>query len=147
MKILSIILPALLLVFSCSKSPDFPTYNNMDVTSAFVLDNAIIIQKGDCAGDQNEGNYICFVRVTEDSRCPEGVVCIWQGNARAEFRYSGSGNEPVVFGLNTYAGFTTDTIIGDYKFTLKNVTPYPSVTRIFEPGGYKAQIEIQKVSR
>ena len=31
---------------------------------------------------------ISFERVAEDSRCPEGVVCVWAGNARLSLRLS-----------------------------------------------------------
>jgi hypothetical protein len=41
-------------------------------------------------------------------------------------------------------GFTNDTIIGGYKFTLKNLTPYPSIKNTILPKAYKAEIDIEK---
>lgn len=66
--------------FSCEKSNTFPKYQNMDVTSGFVLNNAIILSQGDCAGDELTHTYVCFVSVPADSRCPEEAECIWMGN-------------------------------------------------------------------
>ena len=44
---------------------------------------------------------------------------------KAKFKFTKPDENPVFFNLNTYLGFTNDTIIGGYKFTLKNLTPYP----------------------
>ena len=143
MKKLIIIVTIGVFIFSCEKSNNFPKFENMDVTTGFLLDNAIIISEGDCAGDFETNRYICLVSVLNDSRCPEGVQCIWQGNAEAKFKFSKYDENPVFFNLNTYPGFTNDTIIGGYKFTLKNLTPYPSVINtISKP--YKAEIDIEK---
>lgn len=147
MKRLSTVLPLFLLILSCSKSPVYPRYDNMDVTSPFVTDNEIILEQGNCAGDSQSGSYVCFIKVTGDSRCPEGALCIWMGNASAEFKFTGSGSSPVTFSLNTNPQFTTDTIIGSYRFALKDLTPYPSVMRPFPPSAYKAQIEISMITR
>lgn len=146
MKKLIIIASLSAFIFSCEKTSNFPTYENMDVTSEFVLNNAIIISEGDCAGDLQAQTYICFESIVGDSRCPEGVQCIWQGNAEAKFKFVKTDETPVFFSLNTYPAFTTDTIIGEYKFTLKAVTPYPNIKNIVLPRAYKAEIEIEKVT-
>jgi hypothetical protein len=147
MRKLIIILTIVTFIFSCEKSNNIPTLDNMDITSGFVLDNAIIIAVGDCAGDARTDTYICFDSVPSDSRCPEGVVCFWQGNGEARFKFVKSKAEPVFFNLNTYLGFTNDTIIGGYKFTLKSLKPYPSIRNIILPKSYKAEIEIEKAAK
>jgi hypothetical protein len=134
-------------IFSCEKTNNFPTYDNMDVTTGFVLNNAVIIAEGDCAGDLQTLTYVCFESVLSDSRCPEGVQCFWQGNAQARFKFTRSNSDPLYFNLNTYAGYTTDTIIGGYKFTLREVTPYPNIKNMILPRNYKAEIEIEKETK
>ena len=37
-----------------------------------------------------EGISIVFVEVLEDSRCPTGVVCVWEGQARVKVMVSGT---------------------------------------------------------
>ena len=147
MRKLIILFVAVTFMFSCEKSNNIPTFDNMDVTTDFVLDNAIIISEGDCAGDNQTNTYVCFDSVLNDSRCPEGVQCFWQGNAQARFKFIKSDEDPVFFNLNTYGGFTNDTIIGGYKFTLKSLDPYPSIKNIILPKAYKAEIEIEKESK
>ena len=88
MKKILIIVIKISFIVSCEKSNNFPTYDNMDVTTGFVLNNAIIISEGDCAGDFETNTYICLVSVLNDSRCPEGVQCFWQGNAEAKFKFT-----------------------------------------------------------
>lgn len=133
--------------FSCEKSNTFPKYQNMDVTSGFVLNNAIILSQGDCAGDELTHTYVCFVSVPADSRCPEEAECIWMGNGVARFRYVSSGDESTFFNLNTNNQFTTDTIIGGYKFTLKALNPYPTLKNIIWPRHYNVEIEIEKENK
>jgi hypothetical protein len=147
MKKLIIIATVAAFIFSCEHSINYPTYQNMDVTSEFVLNNAIIISEGDCAGDLQNHTYICFVSVLSDSRCPQGVECFWQGNGQTRFKFVKAGEEPVFFNLNTYTGFTNDTIINGYKFTLKSLKPYPDIKKVILPKAYKAEIEIEKESK
>ena len=147
MKNLIIIVAVTAFIFSCQKTTDYPTFQNMDVTGTFVLDNSIIISQGDCAGDMQTKTYICLDSVQNDSRCPRGVQCIWEGNAEARFKFVKSDDAPVFFSLNTFHGFTNDTIIGGYKFTLKAITPYPGSIEILTPRVYKAEILIEKENR
>jgi hypothetical protein len=144
MRKLTTIFTLLALIFSCQKGINFPLFGNMDVTSDFVLNNSIILAEKDCAGDAATHTYICFESVLNDSRCPEGAECFWAGNAQVKFRFVKADDDPVFFNLNTNTGFTTDTIVGGYKFTLKALNPYPSLKDTSLPKAYKAEIEIEK---
>jgi hypothetical protein len=147
MRKLIAIFALLILLFSCQKGINPPLPDNMDVTSEFVLNNSIILSEKDCAGDAATHTYVCFESVSGDSRCPEGAQCIWAGNAQAKFRFVKNNDNPVFFNLNTNMSFTNDTIVGGYKFTLKALNPYPSLTDINLPKAYKAEIEIEKAAR
>lgn len=135
------------LMFSCEKGSNISTYDNMDVTSDFVLNNSVIIASGDCAGDVKTHTYICFDSVVGDSRCPQGAECIWAGNAEVKFKFASANHQTQYFSLNTLPSFTNDTIISGYKFTLTELKPYPSVNKVILPGDYKAEIKIEKVVR
>jgi hypothetical protein len=147
MRKLVLIFATAALIFSCQKSSNFPVVENMEVTSAFVLNNSIIIAQGNCAGDSRTHTYICFDSVVGDSRCPRGVECIWEGNGEARFKFMQSDDAPLFFNLNTHLGFTNDTIVGGYKFTLKALNPYPSIQDVISQKVYSAEIEIEKESR
>jgi hypothetical protein len=142
-----IIFAAVALLFSCEKGSNIQTFDNMDITSDFVLNNSVIIASGDCAGDSKTHTYICFDSVVGDSRCPLGVECIWAGNAEVRFKFSEADQKPKFFNLNTLGSFTTDTIINGYKFTLVSLNPYPAINKVILPGDYKAEIRIEKEAR
>jgi hypothetical protein len=144
MRNLIVALAVLTFMLSCQKGIKFPLYDNMEVTSEFVLNNSIILSEKDCAGDAASHTYVCFESVLGDSRCPEGAQCIWAGNAQVRFRFVKNNDNPLFFNLNTNPGFNRDTIIGGYKFTLKALNPYPSLKDVNLPKAYKAEIEIEK---
>lgn len=71
-----------------------------------------------------DSNYELCLDSISDSRCPEDVVCVWQGNAAVYFSLK-SINEKTKFTLNTFGGFQTDTILKGFQFSLIDVLPYP----------------------
>lgn len=44
---------------------------------------------------------VTLARVAEDSRCPEGVQCVWQGNVRLALRLTSPGFRSRAVSLNT----------------------------------------------
>ncbi len=131
-------------LFSCEKTGNIPVFDNMDVTSGFVLNNSIILGLKECAGDMQSHTFICLDSITGDSRCPEGVECIWAGNAQARFKFTDKNSGPVFFNLNTNPSFTKDTVVGGYKFSLVAIYPYPGSNDIILNRKYRAEIEIEK---
>ncbi len=81
--------------------------------------------------------------ITEESRCPLGGECIWAGNARAKFNLTEAGNNHQ-FTLNTNTAFGSDTIIGEIRYKLINLLPYPSVNNTFQYSSYYAVIAVSK---
>jgi len=59
-----------------------------------------------------------------DSRCPIGVECYWEGTASVEFHLT-TKNSQYDFTLDTHPNFTNDTIIENMKYQLIDVVPYP----------------------
>jgi len=83
---------------------------------------------------------IHFDRVTEDSRCPFGVVCVWAGNARIELTVS-DGVDAEVLGLNTDTPPTQDDF-GGYTIRLDQLDPYPLAGRPTRPNSYVAKLAV-----
>lgn len=48
-----------------------------------------------------DGLRVEFVGVTEDSRCPVDVTCVWQGNAKVMLQVKGRGMRSRTLRLNT----------------------------------------------
>lgn len=73
---------ALLLVSGCASVPD-------DEQSGWArarLDEEFTLALGDSISLDGTLYSIVFERVVEDSRCAQGMTCIWEGNARIELR-------------------------------------------------------------
>lgn len=85
-----------------------------------------------------EGINIQFNDVLVDSRCPEGVTCVWAGNAEIIIQLNDTeGN------LNTYE--TPKQIqISEYKIQLLSLNPYPKENVKLEDKDYSAKLLISK---
>jgi len=61
-----------------------------------------------------------------DSRCPIGMRCIWEGNASVQFHLT-TKNGAYSFTLDTHQGqaFKRDTVIEGLRYQLVDVFPYP----------------------
>jgi hypothetical protein len=67
---------------------------------------------------------IMFVAVREDSRCPEGVQCVWAGNARVALKLSGAGAKTAVVELNTTTE-PREIAYANYTIKLTGLAPRP----------------------
>lgn len=117
---------------------DFKNYDDL------ITNDTAYLSYNDCLNNPEDQWYICFDSVLNDSRCPKEVYCFWEGNASVRFKFEKYNSRPVIFDLNTHLGFTHDTIIDSYKFTLLGLSPYPSVNRRTRLRDYKAKILIER---
>lgn len=63
-----------------------------------------------------------------DSRCPNGVVCIWEGNASVEFQLTTKkGKYKFILDTHNPPGFKNDTVVEGMKYQLIDVLPYPDI--------------------
>lgn len=90
-----------------------------------------------------------FDKITEDSRCPTGVTCIWQGRVVAAMWASpcGSANDPDAerFSLTLEAGQAdlATKIVQGKRFTLLEVEPYPDAKRNIDPSRYVITVQVE----
>jgi hypothetical protein len=86
---------------------------------------------------------IRFVEVIGDSRCPQGVTCIWAGEASSliEITYSGSKYQKVL----TQPGLTEppQTDFGVYEITF-DLQPYPEAGKEIKDKDYRLELQIDK---
>jgi len=87
-----------------------------------------------------EGISVLFNSVTEDSRCPSDVICIWPGVAAARFTFTSSIQDPSGFILYV----DSDTLIHGYRIKLIDLKPYPISTIRIDPKDYIAEIIVTK---
>ena len=125
------------------------SYKNIFITEFENFDNLIFnytidLPYKECLYDPENQMYICLDSVLNDSRCPIGAFCIVAGNATVRFKYEKFSNTPILFNLITNPESPKYAVIDKYKFTLIDLSPYPSFK---EPGTkekYKAQIIVEK---
>jgi hypothetical protein len=86
---------------------------------------------------ENTPYSLVFSRVIEDSRCPSGVSCVWEGNARVQIllreysKMGESGGKPIIevldqtMELNTSSRFPTPPLSRDLHLELRSLEPAP----------------------
>lgn len=80
----------------------------------------------------------------EDSRCPEGVDCVWAGDAKVKIKVTNNKGKSQTFELHT--NLDPKAIKFDkYEIKLGEVTPRPATNIRIDPNGYTAQIIITKL--
>lgn len=89
---------------------------------------------------------IAFEGIAEDSRCPEGVVCVWAGNARAHFSAADRMGQRVEFDLNTGLQPRSQRF-GGYTIKLEKLAPYPHINRETQVDEYVATVFVSPVRK
>jgi hypothetical protein len=117
------------------------------VSSAQLRDarvkDGVTIRQGKDAKVKGEDLKISFLSVAEDSRCPDGVKCVWAGNAKVRLSVRNSKDECAEFELNTNADpLAYD--FGKYQISLANLSPYPSINGELKPRSYTATVVVTK---
>ncbi|WP_426479480.1 hypothetical protein ACP3T3_08600 [Chryseobacterium sp. CBSDS_008] len=93
---------------------------------------------------------VTFKGVSEDSRCPEGVNCIWAGVALAQVEVMGTSTRPMILSLASadYPGrnYHQSAEFNGYTITLQDIAPYPKSQDGAKAlsGKYKIGITIKK---
>jgi hypothetical protein len=100
-----------------------------------------------------EGTAIKFVEVTNDSRCPKGVQCIWAGEAKCQlsivYNTKETQNVPITLeliengGIDGYSKANWVNNNGEYKFSFK-LTPYPESGKTINSADYHLLMTINK---
>ena len=78
----------------------------------------------------------------QDSRCPTGAVCIWEGNGRIQLILRKGDEDPIRFWLNTHVNFLSDTVVKGLRFELVDMLPYPEVDKDYQREDYILQLLI-----
>lgn len=88
------------------------------------------------------GTTVTFVRVTEDSRCPTGVNCVWEGDAAVELHVQAGAAAPLTVQLHTHDRFDREATAGGLRLRLESLEPYPRADRPIAAGDYRIVLSI-----
>jgi hypothetical protein len=143
----TLIIPALALTLAlgCSKSAtrsDDATAGADAKVRTVRLGDTVAVRRGESVVFGNE-IFITFNRVSEDSRCPEDVKCVWAGNARVELSMRKSGGHALPIVLNTGI-VPRDTMIDRYHVALHALAPATNSKRVIGPDEYVASISVSR---
>ena len=107
---------------------------------------SITLKAGKNARARHSGLTLRFVEVTEDSRCPAGLACVWAGNARVKIQVVNRGGGTKTLEANTTMGPKGDQFDG-WAIELVSLTPRP--TKKGKPGAksYIAAFTITRLQR
>lgn len=81
-----------------------------------------------------------FERVAQDSRCPVGVNCVWEGDAIARIRVEASGASPAVLELHTNAEFAREAVFQNHRIRLVRLAPPRQAESDIPPENYVATL-------
>ena len=92
---------------------------------------------------EGEALAVVFESVLEDSRCPEGVDCIWSGNAKIRLRSVKQKQTPAAVELNTHVGSKSSSYL-NYEISLVALKPRPKADKPIQPNEYRATLIVTK---
>jgi hypothetical protein len=109
------------------------------------LNDTIEIFNRTCRFNSENQFFLCLDSVLEDSRCPTGALCIWEGDARIKFHFENLNKQPVYFVLHTNPKGTTGIIIDRYKIFLTDLIPFPSIYNREAQGPRRAKVIVKEI--
>lgn len=89
------------------------------------------------------GLKVEFNSLVEDSRCPKGVNCVWEGNAKVGLKVSGAGKEAASLELNTNVEPRKGSLHG-YEISLVRLEPYPKADARADKKEYVATLSVSR---
>ena len=108
-----------------------------------ALDQEFEIRLGRQVMIANEGLKISFIYVAEDSRCPEGVTCVWAGNGKVVLRLSKARRRAGTMRLNTNLDPKQDDYRG-YDVRLVSLNPHPKKNVPIKKKDYVATLVVSR---
>jgi len=127
----------LFIAFGCGK--------NEDINDNSKCIKTIELKVGDCI-TLFDNLSVCFASVLNDSRCPKGATCCWEGNAVITIDVTKDGEKHVIT-LNTIAIFQTDTTLDNINIALLELNPYPDLESVSQLTDYKAKLSIADLDK
>ncbi|AHB14067.1 MULTISPECIES: hypothetical protein [Dehalococcoides] len=107
------------------------------------LDQSISFPPGQSCSIAGEDLIIKFVGVVSDSRCPEGVQCVWEGEVTVQMEIKYGGAKTKFYMVKRGAGGDAVANFGIYTLSF-NVTPYPIAGTEITKDQYRLLLTVSK---
>jgi hypothetical protein len=108
-----------------------------------ALNQEFDIRVGEKVRIEHEGLLVSFHQVAEDSRCPQGVECIWAGNGKVVLTLSKVRKRAATMSLNTGVEPREGSYRG-YEVRLVNLNPYPKKDMKIRKRDYVATLIVSR---
>ena len=88
------------------------------------------------------GLTVKFDGVSEDSRCPLGVQCFWEGDAVVRFSVSEPARASAALELHTAGRFPREATYGSHRVRLVSLLPQPREGEPVAADRYRATLQV-----
>ncbi len=116
--------------------------SEMSITAS--LGQAVDLRVGQEVNISPEQLTLTFLSVSEDSRCPQGENCIWEGNGKVYLEFTPTGQTSHVVELNTAMSLPSEATYLGYKISLLDLQPYPSAGSTIQQSEYVATVRVSR---
>lgn len=106
----------------------------------------VVLKQGQSSGlPAHPDDALSFVSVLQDSRCPIGVQCVWEGDGTVVLAVLTAGTSDTTrIELHTSSKFATQTTYKDLNIRLQKLDPYPQKDSKIAPADYVATLAITR---
>lgn len=120
---------AVMLLLTAAKCKDKVTFQ---IGQPFQLK----VEQGGMSADKSFG--VMLDKIKEDSRCPKGVNCVWEGQVSVQvtLKEKGGKAQTVDFTLKGRENQSASRRVGKYQLRVKQVDPYPEEGRTIAKEDY-----------
>lgn len=127
--------PALLAVAATAVACSGSQLEGPVPTRTVALDRAFELRVGERVEVEGTGLAVTFLGVREDSRCPAGARCVWEGNAAVALELAIGRRMPQTATVHTGVEPRAVAIAG-YEIRLVELEPAPTLDGPPDPGTY-----------
>ena len=103
-----------------------------------ALDKEVTLAPGGTVAVKGQDVEVGFESVTEDSRCPTSVQCVWMGEVKARLTFRRGGEETTTKEVREGEAL----VVPGFRVTLVRVTPYPTSTAKVPAPDYRATLKV-----
>jgi hypothetical protein len=115
------------------------------ISRKVLLNEQFTVKAGQQVVIKGEKLSVQFSSVQNESRCPTGVQCVWEGNAAISIQVSKKREKPVQAILNTNTAIQPNELAyKKYRIKLLGLSPYPRIDEKIEAKDYEAAMIVTK---
>jgi hypothetical protein len=134
---ISLVFLLVAILASCAQDPI--------ISRKVSLNEQFTIKAGQQVAIKSEKLSVQFSSVQNESRCPTGVQCVWEGNAAISIEVSKKRKKAEQAILNTNTAIQPNELAyKKYRIKLLGLNPYPRIDEKIEPKDYEAVMIVTK---